>query len=252
MMRMLYIMAFTLMTLCVTEAARAEFKALTVDLAEDHVDITTGFDGARLVLFGTKKSANGDVAVIVRGPSKNMVVRKKNAVLGAWMNTEFVAFDDVPGFYDFSVSDNISKRVDMNVLKEAGVGKAALVFAPEETEGMPPERLATFQQALVRNKQSQHLFAVQPKKVKHLNDHFFRTELYLPANVPKGEYTVETLVFVNNRIAERHETTLMVGQVGASATVFMFSKTNGLAYGLICVLIAVLAGWGINSIRRAA
>ena len=233
-------------------SGHAEIEALTVDLAENHVDITTGFHGSNMVLFGTKQSRGGDVAVVVRGPKKNMSVRKKNSVLGAWMNTEFLLFKDVPGFYDFAVSDDIGERIKPNVLKKSGVGFFALVFMPENKSGYSEKEVQVFQNALIRNKQKERLFPEQPKRIRMLNDHFFRTEFYLPANVPKGEYEIETLVFQDGEVRERSITSMNVEQVGLSASIFRFSKTNGFIYGMICVFLAVLAGWGVNIIRRAA
>ncbi len=44
-------------------------QGLTVDLASDHVDITTGFNGTGLELFGVKPEG-GDIAVVVSGPKR--------------------------------------------------------------------------------------------------------------------------------------------------------------------------------------
>lgn len=244
--------AFMLLTISMPNTVYGAIDALTVDLAEDHVDITTGFHGSRMVLFGTKKSRHGDIAVVVRGPEKKMSVRKKSSVLGAWMNTEFLKFEDIPGFYDFAVSDDIGERVKPDILKTSGVGFFALVFEPKKKSGYSEDEVKNFQQALIRNKQRERLFPEEPKQIKMLNDHFFRTEFYLPANVPKGEYEIETLVFSDGRVSERNVTRLNVKQIGMSASLFRFSKENGFLYGMICVLIAVLAGWGVNTIRRTA
>ena len=74
-----------------------------VDLASDHVDITTGFNGTTLSLFGVRHDA-GEVAVVVRGPSRTMSVRRKESVLGAWMNRTFETYKDVPAYYNYAIS----------------------------------------------------------------------------------------------------------------------------------------------------
>lgn len=233
-------------------SAQARLTELMVELSETHVDITTGFDGAKLVMFGTRKNEKGNIAIVVRGPHKDMTVRKKSSVLGAWMNTTFITFQNVPGFYDFAVTPGMMKKVDLDFLKETGIGVRSLVFNAAEADDHIGTDLKDFQSALVRNKQTEGLFASQPKEIKILNDHFFRTEFYLPANVPKGEYVIETFVILGDRIVERHETSIKVEQIGMSSAIYEFSKTHGLAYGLICVFIAVFAGWSINVIRQTA
>ena len=52
---------------------------LTIDLAEKSVNITTGFTGASLSLFGVKEQT-GDIAIVIQGPERRMVVRRKDQV----------------------------------------------------------------------------------------------------------------------------------------------------------------------------
>ena len=83
--------------------AHAAEALLSVDLAEDHVDITTGFTGSRVVLFGIKETP-GDVAVTISGPDRKMVVRRKEQVFGLWINRKSAEFLDVPVYYDYALS----------------------------------------------------------------------------------------------------------------------------------------------------
>src|SRR5690606_21979933 len=78
-------------------------RLLTVDLAQKRIDITTGFHGADLAIYGVKK-APGEIAVVIRGPSQSMVVRGKSRVLGVWMNSRSLEFTNVPVYYDLALS----------------------------------------------------------------------------------------------------------------------------------------------------
>lgn len=240
-------MFFTL-TFFTVDCALAQ-KNLTIDLASDHVDITTGFNGANLHLFGVK-DRNGDVAVVIRGPNKKMTVRKKNRVLGIWMNTEYMDFEDVPAYYDFAISKQFGfNDEDEILLRDNGVGLSTLVFEPDDV--VPDrERVRSFQEALIRNKQVQGLFPLEGKNVEFLSENFFRTTMYLPANVPTGDYVIETLLFSGGKVIGRSTTNLAVAPVGLNARIYEFATQKSFYYGLICVLIAVFAGWGINVIRN--
>jgi uncharacterized protein (TIGR02186 family) len=224
-------------------------KNLTIDLASDHVDITTGFNGSHLHLFGVKDRP-GDVAVVIRGPEKEMTVRKKNRMLGVWMNTEYMSFNGVPAYYDYAISKNFGfNDAEEIMLRDNGVGLTTLVFEPE---GAVPdrERVRSFQEALIRNKQMQHLFPLEAKNIEFLSDNFFRTTMYLHANVPTGEYVIETLLFRGERLIDRSATNLTVAPVGLNAQIYEFATQRSFYYGLICVFIAVFAGWAINVIRN--
>lgn len=224
-------------------------KNLTIDLASDHVDITTGFNGANLHLFGVKDRP-GDVAVVIRGPKKEMTVRKKDRMLGIWMNTEYMSFEDVPAYYDFAFSKQFGFNDQEEImLRDNGVGLTTLVFEPEDA--VPDrDRIRSFQEALIRNKQVQGLFPLEGKTIKFLSDNFFRTTMYLPANVPTGDYVIETLLFRDGRVIDRSATGLTVAPVGLNARIYEFATEKSFYYGLICVFIAMFAGWSINAIRN--
>ncbi|MAE50568.1 MAG: transmembrane family protein [Micavibrio sp.] len=224
-------------------------KTLTIDLASDHVDITTGFNGANLILYGMKDRP-GEIAVVIRGPEKKMTVRKKNRVLGLWMNTEHMDFDGVPAYYDYALSKKEGlSDAEEQVLFENGVGLATLIYEPRDA--VPErDRIQSFQQALIRNKQLNHLFPMEAGSIEFLNDDFFRTTMYLPSNVPRGTYEIETFLFRQGQIIDRSATTMMVAPVGLNARVYDFATQKSFYYGLICIFIAVFAGWLINVIRN--
>ncbi len=225
----------------------AEEKSLTVDLAEDSVDITLGFDGANLVLFGHKEKA-GQVAVIVRGPKKDVTVRKKGTTGGIWMNKDSVTFEEVPQFYDFALSHAEENILDDLGRKNSGIGLDSLKTLPKEK--LSGEALKGFQNALIRNKQAELLFPQEPKNIIFLSDNFFRTEFYVPSNVPKGEYQIETFLIGGKNIIDRHVTKVQVAQVGFNSNVYRFAHSYPLAYAMVIVFIAVVAGWLSNAVRR--
>ena len=96
---------FVVLIMLVSFPVYAQENILTVDLAQDSVDITTGFDGAYLSLFGVKYNG-GQVAVVIKGPTSDALVRKKESVGGMWMNRSSLRFRDVPQFYYFALSDS--------------------------------------------------------------------------------------------------------------------------------------------------
>ena len=159
---------------------------LTIDLAYDHVDITTGFTGASVVVFGSRPS-RGTLAVTLEGPKSDLVLRKKESVLGAWLNRRWLEYKDVPLYYDYALEEN----QDETPLEYHKVGQAALKFQPQDKRRYNKEQIETFQKALVSLRQEAGLFAKSSKNIKPLRDNLFRVDFQLPANVPKGKYTVK-------------------------------------------------------------
>src|SRR5438309_6822393 len=95
-------------------AARAE--GLVADLTSHLIAITTGFTGASVVLFGATDGP-GDVIVAVRGPEREMTVRRKSRVAGIWVNTQQVTFANLPSFYAVAAS-----RPMTDILSPAAAG----------------------------------------------------------------------------------------------------------------------------------
>lgn len=229
-------------------SAQAQKNLLTVDLSQDHVDITTGFTGADIVVFGMKE-ALGQIAVVVRGPEHDMIVRQKARSMGVWYNSKWMRFKDVPSYYDYAVSVPEKELGPAKVLKANGIGMPAMRFKPS-SRGADVSKTEKFQKALIRNKQAEELFPVKAGEIEFLADDFFKTKIHVPSNVPIGNYQIQTFLLNNGEVISDNIVNLKVSQVGMSAGIHMFANKHSLTYGLLCVLIAVISGWMANMMRR--
>jgi uncharacterized protein (TIGR02186 family) len=218
--------------------ARAE--GLVADLTTHLIAITTGFTGASVVLFGATDSP-GDVVIAVRGPDREMTVRRKNRVAGIWVNTQEVTFADVPNFYAVAASRPIEHILSpaTAALYRLGVGNLKL----EAQTPAPSVVVDAFRAALERTQQQAGLFVDRMGKVDFLGERLFRTTIAFPANVPTGTYLVEVFLVRDKDVVSGQTTPLVVSKVGVDAAVFEFSNRQPGFYGAIAVLTAVVAGW---------
>jgi uncharacterized protein (TIGR02186 family) len=230
--------------------ARAQFAAespLTISLAQDHVDITLGFNGAQLVLFGTKKR-DGDVAVVIRGPEVPAVVRRKAQVAGIWMNTRTVTFRNVPVYYDLALSRKEQDIAAPDALREHRIGMDTLDFRPDTRADT--DVVEAFKEALIRNRQVEGYFPLEPRRINFLSNEFFRADFRVPPNVPAGDYVIQTYLINGGQVQDRRETRLRVAQVGFNAQLFAFSRQHSVAYGFVAIFIAIAAGWAAHAFLR--
>ena len=97
--------ARALFLLGVLIAPAASFgQPITAELSTDRVEISTGFTGASVLVFGATQNPLGgdppeDLIVVATGPTQGVVVRRKINVLGIWLNGPSTRFPEVPGFY---------------------------------------------------------------------------------------------------------------------------------------------------------
>ncbi len=228
-------------------AAAQSSPALNMDLAERGVDITTGFDGARIVVYGTKRG-DGDIAMTIRGPEESVVVRRKSRVLGVWMNSQSLRFNDIPGFYDLALSRPSGEIAPLSMLRRHNIGLDALDFETDEHENA--EKIDTFREALVRTRQIKGVFPLEPRAVQFVDNDFFKVTFDLPANVPAGIYRIDTFLLRDGVVTDTRYAELKVAQNGFSAEIFLFAHNQSLAYSVIAVLMALFFGWGAHSLLR--
>jgi uncharacterized protein (TIGR02186 family) len=221
-----------------TAPPRAE--ALSADLTSHLIAITTGFTGASVVLFGAI-DAPGDVAVVVRGPDREMTVRRKSRVAGIWMNSQEITFANVPSFYFVAASRPLDEIVSPGAAALYRLGVANLEIKAESDA--PREIVDSFAAALIAAQQRAKLFPSAVGKVHFIGERLFRTTIEFPSNVPTGTYLVAVFLVRDKDVVSGQTTPLVVSKVGIDADVFGFAVRQPGLYGIVAVLTAVVAGW---------
>lgn len=216
--------------------ARAE---LVIDVSEPNLQITTGFSGDTLTLFGVAEP-QGDIVILVRGPMRETVIRRKVDVMGLWVHAESVTFEDVPGYYNVASSRPVQTIASPMELQNLRLGIDSLTFA--SAKDTDPDKHARFQEALIQNMQLKHLYSLTPDAVTFLNDSLFKTRIFMPAHVPIGQYTIEAFLFKDGVLIDRQTRPFSIRQEGLSADVHDFAFTDPFFYGLTVVMIAFTAG----------
>mgnify|MGYP000094274973 FL=1 len=223
---------------------------LIADLSSHRVDITTGFTGADLLLFGSVDD-DGDIVITVSGPRESITVRRKQRVAGIWMNTRSVEFKSAPNFYTVASNRPLEKIAAPEVLARQQIGADNLrLLAARGEQSVPPEDEATFRKALIRRKQVQGLYASEPGRVTVIAGKLFRTQVHFPANLATGTYTAVVYLIRDGRVVHAQTTPLLVEKVGIGAEVYDFAHKSSATYGLAAILIAVAAGWLAAAVFR--
>ena len=237
-----------LTALAVLSADAAE--ELVVDLSAPVVAITTGFTGADLLLFGVT-AGEGDVVVVVRGPARDESVRRKERIAGIWVNRDQVTFKQVPSFYTLAANRPLVEFLPLDISQDNQIGLASLdLKAAASAHDLA--QVERFRQALVRNKQRQGLYGKEPQNLTFLGNRLFRTNITFPANVTVGTYGIDVYLIRDNKLVKWKTTLMSVRKFGFEAGVFDFAHRHALAYGVLAVLIAAVAGWlGSVIFRRA-
>ncbi|MDX2143635.1 MAG: TIGR02186 family protein [Rhodospirillaceae bacterium] len=229
---------------------RAQEAPLVADVSENLVAITAGFTGKDVLLFGATDGP-GDIAVVVKGPARDIVVRKKDRFGPIWINSESMTFRDVPSFYRIASSRPLEEFAPPNLLSRFQIGTGNLRL-DSAAENLSPEDLSEFRQALIRLKTGQGLFDEGLGAVNTTSNRLFRTQIHFPANVPTGTYIVEVYLFRNGTVASAEIVPFNISKTGFGAEVYDFAHDFAPLYGLLAIALAVGAGWAASAAFRRA
>ena len=234
-----------LLGLFVAGAARSE--PLVADISDKLIAVTTGFSGAEVLLFGAT-DGEGDVIVLVRGPDSRIVVRRKQRVAGIWVNGAGAVFDAVPSYYHLAATRPVEEILPTPILGQERIGLEHLNLSAENL--LASSQSDSFRAALIRNQQKRGLYLTMPGSVDFLGNQLFSTRVTFPANVSTGRYAVEVLLVRDGRVVGRTSTPLEIRRQGFEAGVFEFAHKRSALYGLIAILVALVAGWIAGLIFR--
>jgi uncharacterized protein (TIGR02186 family) len=239
--------AWALAVLFLLAAAHAEAQTLSADLSSHVIGITTGFVGANLVLFGSTDKP-GDIAIVIRGPPTDMTVRRKEKILGVWINGSSAVFHDAPSFYAVAASKPLKDIALPENLTRHAIGLENVKL--QATETLPDQELAVFRAALIDEQEKVDLYRAGIAPVTFLGEHLFRADMFFPANVPTGSYSVEVLLLSGGEVVSAQTTPLIVSRIGFSNGVFVVAHRHAALYGAGALIFAIVAGWAAGAIFR--
>lgn len=217
----------------------AAAKSVVADIDRHLIAITTDFSGQDVLIFGAVDQP-GDVIMAMWGPQGDVQVHHKERVAGIWVNREAVAFGNVPSFYGIASSRPLYELLAPDVLDRYQLGVGRLRLKTLEADA---PNVADYRTALIRERQRGNLYADKVGRVTFVGDTLFRANLRLPSTVPTGKFLIEVYLARNGQIVDAQTIPLVISKVGFGADIYRFANNNGFAYGVVAVIVALLAGW---------
>jgi uncharacterized protein (TIGR02186 family) len=243
-----FLFASLLLSLGLTAAAEEQRpEVVQSDISMREISIQSNFTGVEIVLFGSIDFSKApapdekpyDVIMVVRGPDRPLVVRRKERIAGLWMNGDSKTFSAVPDFYAVLASRPFRAIASEETLKPLGIGFANLDYG-KTVEGDNTDD--EFRANLVRLQQERRLFQESDDAIGFIGRSLFRGSVDLPVNVPIGRYTTQVFLFRDGKLLSQSQSSLQVHKVGLERVVYMLAYRYPLTYGLLAVVIAMSAG----------
>jgi len=240
-------------------AREAAAERLVVSLSNHRVQITSSFTGEDLVLFGTitpdgdtaAMRSSYDLVVTITGPREDFRTRRKERLVGIWVNADSREFVRVPSYLAVLSNRPVKDIADPPTLKRLQIGLDNYLLpqriGPDIADTVPDD---PYRQAFVRLQSEQGLYREEPNAVTFLTPTVFRAAIPLPGDVPTGTFAVDVKLFSGGALVARTNSALEVIKAGFEQYVADAARDHGLLYGVATALIALFTGWLASVVFR--
>ncbi len=233
-----------------TAADVTPVESIQIGLSTDVIAITADFSGADLTIFGSVENADPqlsrqgryDVVVVLEGPARPVVVRRKSRVLGIWVNSQSETFVNVPISYSVATTRMPQDITDPVSYRQLALRAENIHVEPLEKD-QDPATISEFTAALRERKTATGLYSERVGGVQFLSSTLFRATLTLAPNIPVGTHKARAFLFRNGVFVKESSAQLAIVKSGFEQLMFRFSRNHGVLYGFGAVGLALLTGW---------
>lgn len=226
---------------------------LTTRANHDHIGIRFFYHGSSVSVSGLS-DPDADIVIKIAAPETHQALKKKGKVGGVlWMNVGSIEYEQVPPLYFLASTKPVEDLLSREERLQYGIGYAALEQkAHIEPAGNDSEKDKWFTE-FVNYKEKSKLYSIKDGNVDFdtvNNDREYRVVFDWPYQAPPGAYDVTVYSVVNGKVQETATSAVEVAQEGGIKYLATMAKNKGAAYGIVSILAALIAGFGVGMIFK--
>jgi uncharacterized protein (TIGR02186 family) len=176
--------------------------------------------------------------------------RRKERVLGIWVNTSSRVFVNPPRYLAVLESRPLNDITSPDNQKRLQLGLDNIPLPERINNDIGEVPNDPFRSALVALMRQRGLYREEPNAVTFLTPTLFRASIPLPAEVPTGNYEVDVKLFADGDMIARTNSAFEIVKVGFEQFVANAAREYSLLYGLATVMMALLTGWIASVVFR--
>ena len=219
-----------------------------VSIIPNQIMIGAAYNGQKLEVTGSLPAASTAI-IRVTGHTEHSKLKIKGRALGVlWMNQGAVEISNVPNVFLLFLPEGVRSATQMDpsspVMPELGIEsirkQADIVSAGGDRNELFDE--------FVKLKQKTGLYGTVPDAIGTALESStlksFHCTVSMPAALPQGTYKLEVFGIQNNAVVSYAAREIEAREVGMPAFISSLAFKHGTLYGVLAVLIAVIAGLG--------
>ena len=242
-----------LVILFVTMSMGQASAELTAIANHDHISIDFFYHGSNVSVRGVA-DPDADLIIKISAPEEHQALRQKGKVGGLlWMNVGTINFEHVPSLYFLASTKKVEDILSKNEMDKDVLGYQALARHVELKPIKDEEEKAKWFNEFVKYKQNSKLYSVASNNITFTRENGkqnYYTLFEWPYQAVPGVYTVTVYAVKNNRIVEKVESKVQVEQAGVVKRLAGMAKNNAAVYGILSILAALGAGFGVGLVFR--
>lgn len=224
-------------------------ETVVTGLSTDKISLNANFNGSELFVFGAIRrdapiptdAGPLDIIITIKGPPRQVTVRRKSRVLGIWINTAELEVRQAPSFYAIASTRPVTDLLDETDRLRYGIGMDEAVRRVAGSDTIADT--TPFTDAVIRLRTESGSYAELDDGVILAEDTLFQSRIEMPSNLVEGDYAAQFFLVRQGRVLSMAETTILVEKTGIERWIYNLSRQQPLAYGVLAVLVAFAAGW---------
>lgn len=226
---------------------------LTTKVNHDHINIDFFYHGSEVSVSGA--SAPGtDIVIKITSPEAQQVLRRKGKAAGfLWMNVGELEFDRTPNLYFLLSTQKINDILSQDEMDRYVIGYPALKKHIEVRQVNDEDEKTRWFNEFIKFKELSRLYTISLEQIilnQAGGSQNYSIKLNWPYQAAPGEYLVTVYAVKDKKVVEKAEARMAVEQVGIVKTLANMAKNNGAIYGIISIVAALSAGFGVGMVFR--
>ena len=226
---------------------------LTAIANHDRIQIDFFYHGSSVSVRGIS-DPDTDLIIKISSPDGHQELRQKGKVGGLlWMNVGTLNLEKVPSLYFLSSSKKVDEILSKEAMTKDVLGYEAVKEHIELTPVKDENEKTKWFNEFVKYKENSKLYSVASGNItftKENGKQNYYTLFEWPYQAPPGDYIVTVYAVKDNKVIEKAEQKVKVEQAGVVKQLAGMARNNASIYGLLSILAALGAGFGVGLIFR--
>ena len=185
------------------------------DIDKSNIELSTRFDGTSILVFGALSPENDSTSLLIEiiGPSTSVDITKKVQIWGIWVNKKIAHFQDIPSFYQISISN--PKHPVLMEIENQKLKSLFYDFLQTTSTSVESNSAQKYYDELTRLKKKLGKLSVFEEQVNIIDKKLFSHKVNLPKKIHPGLYKIKmTLIDQQGIELSKSEQSVKVSKVG--------------------------------------